>query len=263
MLGALGAPSGQFSPLLSQVFPGTAVSPSLAAPLCWVFCLPPRERVGPAGLCAQGLGGRCSVPGASGVVTCWAARPLIGVCTYRGSLGLWAQAAGLLIWVRMDLGFRCVLGLLIQCSQSRGWGSGDVRGQGCCGEFSKQPLSASIFSFSFREIPPIQAPWSKQAPGLSHSPAWLSPKKLAAALAGGFSQPGPCAGPRDLIVLKHSSYCLNFQCPLQFLVSDLHICWNTVCCLLCSSDQLGVSLVPRGSVVCSHLSRRHLATASL
>ena len=74
-----------------------------------------------------------------------------------------------------QLGFRCVLGLLIQCSHSRGCG-----GHSCCGEFSKQLMSASIFSFSFREIPPNKPPWSKQAPGLSHSPACLSPKNLAA-----------------------------------------------------------------------------------
>ena len=36
-----------------------AVSRSPAAPLCWVFCLCPRELVGPAGLCAQVLGRRC------------------------------------------------------------------------------------------------------------------------------------------------------------------------------------------------------------
>ena len=36
----------------------------------------------------------------------------------------------------------------------------------------------------------------------------------------GISRPGLCAGPRDLIVLKHSSYCLIFQCPLQFFVSN-------------------------------------------
>ena len=36
-----------------------AVSPSPAAPLCWVFCLCPRELVGPARLCAQVLGRRC------------------------------------------------------------------------------------------------------------------------------------------------------------------------------------------------------------
>ena len=36
-----------------------AVSPSPAAPLCWVFCVCPRELVGPAGLCAQVLGRCC------------------------------------------------------------------------------------------------------------------------------------------------------------------------------------------------------------
>ena len=53
MLGALGA---AFSPLLGRVFPGNAVSPSPASALCWGFCLPPRETVGPAGFCAHGLG---------------------------------------------------------------------------------------------------------------------------------------------------------------------------------------------------------------
>ena len=73
----------------------------------------------------------------------------------------------------------------------------------------------------------------------------------------GFSHSCPCASPRDLIVLKHSPYCLIFQCPLS-LVSDLHMCWNTVGCSLCSSDQLGISLVLWGSGLCSHLSHRHL-----
>ena len=58
-------------------------------------------------------------------------------------------------------------------------------------------------------------------------------------------------------VLKHSSYRLIFQCPLS-LVSDLHICWNTIGCSLCSSDQLGISLVLRRGGLRSHLSRRHL-----
>ena len=48
-----------------------AVSPSHAAPLCWVFCLCPRELVGPAGLCAQVLGRRCRCG------PCQAIRPLI------------------------------------------------------------------------------------------------------------------------------------------------------------------------------------------
>ena len=82
------------------------------------------------------------------------------------------------------------------------------------------------------------------------------PKILQQTLRPGhdFSRPVPHAGPRDLIVLKHSSYRQIFQCPLS-LVSDLHICWNTIGCSLCSSDQLGVSLVLRGSGLRSQLSR--------
>ena len=81
-------------------------------------------------------------------------------------------------------------------------------------------------------------------------------------LGRGFSRPPPLVGPGDLIVLKHSSYHLIFRCPLS-LVSDLHICWNTVGCSLCSSDQLGISLVLRGSGLLSHLSCCHLLSESL
>ena len=46
------------------------------------------------------------------------------------------------------------------------------------------------------------------------------------------------------VLLSHH---LIFECPVQFLVSNLHICWNTVGCLLCfSEDQLGVSPMCRG-----------------
>ena len=111
------------------------------------------------------------------------------------------------------------------------------------------------FLFLFEKFFLFKPPWSKHVPGCSHSSAWFSPKNPAAHPASGlgFSHPGPCAGPGDLIVLKHSSYCQIFQCSLT-LVSNLHICWNTVGCSLCSSDQIGVSLVLRGSGLCSHLS---------
>ena len=65
--------------------------------------------------------------------------------------------------------------------------------------------------------------------------------------AWGFSCPGPPAHPRDLIVLKHFPYCLIFQCPLQCLVSNLHVCWKTIGCSLCSlEDQLGILQLPGG-----------------
>ena len=83
--------------------------------------------------------------------------------------------------------------------------------------------------------------------------------RLGGHRAWGWTCPCPCAGPRDLIVLKHSPYCLVFQYPLQLLFSCSHICWGTVGCSLCSSvDWLGVSPVCRGSGLCSHLSRCHL-----
>ena len=69
--------------------------------------------------------------------------------------GVGAQAADL---GAHQPGFRCVLGLLIPRSQFRGYGGRSARGQGCCEESSNYPLSASIFSFSFRGILPIQVP---------------------------------------------------------------------------------------------------------
>ena len=101
-------------------------------------------------------------------------------------------------------------------------------------------------------------PLSKQAPGILHSSAWVSLKNLAAdpvAWAWGYRRPGPQASdvlvpalvPENLLSLSIFFHYLTFQCPLQFLVSDLHICWNTIGCSLCSSeDQLGVSPVPKG-----------------
>ena len=78
----------------------------------------------------------------------------IRVCTTQAS-GVGALAAD---WGAYQLGFKCVLGLLIWCSLSRGQWGGGGGGQSCCSELSEQSLSASIFSFSFQEIPPFQAP---------------------------------------------------------------------------------------------------------
>ena len=56
-----------------------------------------------------------------------------------------------------------------------------------------------------------------------------------------------------------ASSLLIFPCPLQFLVSNLHISWNTVGCSLYSSeDQLGLSPMHRGSGLYSYLSCGHL-----
>ena len=93
----------------------------------------------------------------------------------------------------------------------------------------------------------VTTPKSTGSEQLLHSPcAWAG---ASAALVS--------AGPRDLIVLNHSSYSQIFRCPL-YLVSDLHIYWNTIGCSFCSSDQLRVSLVLRGSGLFPHLSHCHL-----
>ena len=160
-------------------------------------------------------------------------------------------------------GFRCVLGLLIRHSQSRGWAGRGARGHGCCGEFSNYLLSASIFFFFLRNSSYSSPPGPNKHQAAHTALPGSLPRILqqTVRLSWGFSRPGPHAGPGDLIVLKHSSYHQIFHCPLA-LVSDLHICWNTVGCSLCSSDQLGFSLVLRGSGLRSHLSRRHLSDSA-
>ena len=59
--GVVGRIGFTFVPSLATLFAVVqpAVFRSPAAPLCWVFCLCPRELVGPAGLCAQVLGRHC------------------------------------------------------------------------------------------------------------------------------------------------------------------------------------------------------------
>ena len=46
---------GVVQPPTGSSLSGNAFSPSPSAPLCWAFCLPPREPVGPAEFCVQGL----------------------------------------------------------------------------------------------------------------------------------------------------------------------------------------------------------------
>ena len=93
MLGALGAALGAFSPLLGQVVLGYAVSPSPAAPFCWVFCLSPREPVGPEGLCAQALSKSCRCHPSQ------AARPLISGYAALGLSHAVLGSAVLVLWV--------------------------------------------------------------------------------------------------------------------------------------------------------------------
>ena len=143
------------------------------------------------------------------------------------------------------------------CCQAADWvptvpgalGAGAQEAGGCCREFPKQPLGASFFSFFLKyssySSPLVQtSTWPFTQPSLPFSQEYYS--RPGGRWAWGCSHPDPCTGPRDLIVLN-SPYHLIFQCPLQFLVSNLHICWDILGCSLCSSeDQLGVSPVHRG-----------------
>ena len=189
-----------------------------------------------------------------------APRPLIEVHTHPG-FQLWAPSP--LIWVCTNWASGVCWSCLSHIHSPVAEGVGTQEAMAAM----ESPLNSHLvplFSlFLFEKFLLFKPPWSKQAPGLSHSPAWLSPKNPAAdpAPGQGFSSPGPRGGPGDLIVLKYSSYHQIFQCPLS-LVSDLHICWNTVGCSLCSSDQLGISLVLRESGLGSHLSHCHLPTPS-
>ena len=219
MLRALSAAMGWFSLLLGLIFPGNAVSPSPAAPLCWVFCLPPREPVGSAGLCAQGLGRSCrccvgpKLRGAGG-----AALGLSGAQpTFPAALGLSRVAVG-----------SAALGLLVgQLASAPGahppevsgvgaqsanlgacnWASGEswgclsrVHRPGAEGGGAPEAAAAAesslisrwvpLFSFSFWEIVPIQAPliqtstWLLTQPSLALSQESCSrPCAQAGALA--------------------------------------------------------------------------------
>ena len=110
---------------------------------------------------------------------------------------------------------------------------------------------------------PYSPPCNFKQPGLSQcfwGLVWqetepltpLSPRSPAADPAGvglGLQLPLSHAGPRDLFVLKHSSYLLFSQCPLYFLVSYLHKHWAALGCSLCSSvDWVGVSPRCRGKL---------------
>ena len=116
---------------------------------------------------------------------------------------------------------------------------------------SQCPQSPCVYHFVLIPLPVT----SSSQVSLGAAQAWFvrggsrSPSSLPGVLrqawwvrAWGCSGSGPCAGPRDLYVLKQYPYLLFFQCSLYFLVSYLHKCWGTVGCLLCSSvDRLGVT----------------------
>ena len=62
---------------------------------------------------------------------------------------------------------------------SRGCRGGGARGQWLLQRILQTATQCLFFLFFFSRNSSYSSPWSKQAPGLSHSPAWLSPKNLA------------------------------------------------------------------------------------
>ena len=180
---------------------------------------------------------------------------------------------GFHVWAPSSLICVCATGL--QVSAGAAYPAFTVQGQR--GEGCQRPqllrrvlyLAAEClyFLFLFEKFFLFKPPWSKQAPGCSQLSLALSQESCSSpcAWAGASAAPVPVRvqgpGPGDLIVLKHSSYRQISRCPLS-LVSDFHICWNTVGCSLCSSDQLGISLALRGSGLRSHLWCRHLPMKS-
>ena len=112
-------------------------------------------------------------------------------------LGLWARAAGPLIRVCAHPGFQVWAPsplILVHSNQASGvcWDCSSVvhnpgaEGVGvqearAAAENSLNSCCMPLFSlFLFKKFLLFKPPWSKQAPGLSHSPAWLSPKNPSA-----------------------------------------------------------------------------------
>ena len=85
----------------------------------------------------------------------------------------------------------------------------------------------------------------------------LLPVSCSRCWARGCSNLGPCTDPKHRTVPAQSPHHV-FQC-LQFLASKLHIIWDSICCSLCSSeDLLDVPPGHRGTGLHSHLPRCHL-----
>ena len=124
------------------------------------------------------------------------AGPLIWVHPTQ-ALGLCTWVSRPLIWVQPTRGFSCEhpggwSGCTLSWASGVSWGclssvhSPGTEGVGvqeatAAGENSLNSHCVPLFSlFLFEKFFLFKLPWSKPAPGLSHSPAWLSPKYPAA-----------------------------------------------------------------------------------
>ena len=124
-------------------------------------------------------------------------QPLIVLCTHQGALGLCAQAAGLLIRERTHPGVQLWASrplIWVHANRASGVFRGclsHIHSPGAEGGGAQEAMAAVesslnsccvplFFLFLFEKFLLFKPPWSRQAPGLSHSPAWLSPKNPAA-----------------------------------------------------------------------------------
>ena len=107
----------------------------------------------------------------------WVSRPLIGVHAHLG-FHMWAPSS--LIWVRANRAPGVCWGCLSQVHRPGAeWGGAPEAS--AAAESSLNSCCVPLFSlFLFKKFLLFKPPWYKQAPGLSHSLAWLSPKNPTA-----------------------------------------------------------------------------------
>ena len=130
-------------------------------------------------ICSCGPG----VWGCSAAVGLWAGQPATELGAYppqvsgvsaQPGLQLWAPS--LLIWVQARQASGECWGCL-SCVHSPGAEGGGAPEARAAAESSL--TSRKCLYFLFEKFFLFKPPWSKQAPGLSHSPAWLSPENTA------------------------------------------------------------------------------------
>ena len=205
-------------------------------------------------------------------------RPLIGVRTHWGSLGLCAQAAGPLIRVHTHLGFQVwVPSLLIWVRANRAsgvcWGClSQVHSPGAEGGGALEAAAAAesslnshwmpLFSlFLFKKFFLFQPPGPNKHLASHRAQPGSLPRILQQTLRPGRELQLPWSQcwlvPGTLLSLSTLLTVWSFNV-LYFWSLIFTYAWDTVGCSLCSSDQLGTSLLLRGSGLHSHLSRRHL-----
>ena len=129
----------------------------------------------------------------------WAAKPVISVCAHPGfqfwlprpltevhaHLGFQVWVRSPLIWVRANRASAVCCGCLSRVYSPGAEGGGAPEARAAAESSLTSPWVPLFSLFLFKKFLLFKPSWSKQAPGLSHSPAWLSPKNPAADPAPG------------------------------------------------------------------------------